>query len=269
MKQARERVLERAWALQQASEAERGAAAEREAEREAWARAASEVGLEPRWLAQAEAELATEQAEAEARARAAAEARRARVRGGLLAAAAVGLLVAVGSGAWVGWRAWTAAPPPIVEAFDGPGAWTMGISPGTEARAAVEGGTAVLEVTRFAPQGDGTYYVNLNRESPQELSGYEALSLRVRGEGLTTIRVYLETPSTRWRSPAIAVGPEWREVSLPLAGFDYQTLDGAGAWKRSSWEAPEAVQRISLKVGHYMNAADQQGRVYVDDLVIR
>jgi hypothetical protein len=232
---------------------------ERELERASMQEAATEMGLSAEHLdraaAQAHAQRATEVH------------RRRRLRSWAIAAGVA--LLAAGA---VYRAVDPPAPDPTVYTFqDAAQGWSGEYNARTLARVRAEGGRGVIEVERFAAEDDGRYWVNLNTGVvPASLRGSREVSLRVRGTGLGHARVFLENgPTERWRSPDVAVGPEWRTVRFRLDQFEHQTRQDTGSpWRGRGGGRPERLTRISVKVGDPFNPPDARGRVEVDDLRI-
>lgn len=261
----RKRVLDRAWKLQH----EREDAAEAASRTRRMAEAAEELGLDPGAVEEAERQLAAEDAAAaEAAARAAKEREAARARLGRLAgvgAAVLAALGAVGAGAWL----LTRPPAPVEAPLGATAGWLLDVSPGTQATVAwaqdgTHGEVGVLTVTSTAPRQDGTWFVNLDHHAPLDLSRHERARFSVRGEGLGTVRLFLEADGERWRSPPVSVGKDWQDVDLPLDAFDHQRRDGG--WKTVGSGGVGEVDTTSFKVGHYMNPPEATGEVRIDAL---
>jgi len=254
-----ERLMERAWKLQEETEREK----EQQADVRAMRDAEEELGLDPRYIEQARAQLEAEEALAHAQRQR--FRKRFRKRLGIGGALTAGLF---GLGALI-W-ALVQPPPPVHEDFTGgAGRWSLDVNPGTQAAVRWEeegqhGAVAVIEVERFAAEQDGKFRTNLNQVLERDLDGYQTVRFAVRGEGLGVVRVFLETPDERWRSPPVAVTADWQVSRLPLSSFERQVR--GGGWKGAAWEAPGKVQTVSFKVGHFMNEIDATGRVYLDDL---
>lgn len=165
-------------------------------------------------------------------------------------------------------------PAPWVESFDGAqDRWTLAKNGETTAALRFEsrdgrGEVAVLAVDRFGPDGDGRYQANLDSLGPVDLERHRGVRFAVRGDGLGTIRLYLESPAERWRSPPLSVGAEWREHQLSLDRFEHQTRGPGGAWKVGGAREPGKVQKLSFKLGHFINDSGAAGRVEIDDLRI-
>lgn len=229
-------------------------------DRAAFAEAAEELGISSHQLDRAAADLHLKKVE---------EVRRARRLRNMLLSAGVAVL-ALGAG----YRVLNPPPPdPIEYRWQTPSqTWSGEVNARSTARALEEGGSGVIQVERFVAEDDGRYWANLNTASvPESLEGYRTVTLRIRGEGtLRHARLFLENgPTERWRSPDIAVGPEWRTVTLRLEQFEHQTRDGGGdRWRTGRGGSPDDVTELSLKTGHPFNPPDARGRVQIDDLRI-
>lgn len=230
--------------------------------------AADELGIPQTYLEQAAAELHAERVASE---------RRRRVRNRLIGGAVAVALLAAGV---VAVNRLTGAPPePVVYTFDQASATTWRLDTNAESQASVsfpeeasKGRVAVVRVERFGPAGAGaTYFVNLNSaDGPKQLDGYEALTFQVRGEGLGRVRLYLEAGEQRWRSPEVTVSGEWRNVRLSLAQFERQTRNQSGdGWRTTSYQAPNRIERLSFKLGTFINDdPNQGGEVRINDVRI-
>lgn len=233
---------------------------DREMDRAAYEQAAQEMGVSREHLDRAAADMHAARVE---------EIRRGRtLRNRLLALAAGVALMTAGY-----FVINPPAPDPTEYRYENPAqAWTDAVNPRSSATVGVEGGRGVIQVERFVPEGDGRYWANLNTTAvPQSMRGYSEVTLRVRGDGtLRKVRLFLENgPNERWRSPDIAVGPEWRTVRLRLDRFEHQTRDGgADRWRTRGQDNPGDITQISLKAGYPFNPQDARGRVETDDLRI-
>lgn len=261
----RKRVLDRAWKLQH----EREDAAEAKRRTRQMADAAEELGLDPGTVEEAERQLdaedaaAREAAAAAAKERAAARARLGRL--GALGAAVLAGVTAIGAGAWL----LTRPPAPVEAPLGASEGWVLDVSAGTQAAVGwaqdgTHGEVGVLSVTSTAPREDGTWFVNLDHHAPLDLSRHERARFAVRGEGLGTVRLFLEADGERWRSPPVSVGKDWQTVDLPLDSFDHQRRDGG--WKTVGAGGVGQVSTTSFKVGHFMNPPEATGEVRIDDL---
>jgi hypothetical protein len=227
-------------------------------DREAYADAAQELGITRTEL---------DRAAAEHHAATVTRVRRTRKLRNAVMGAAAAVLVAVG-----GYRvANPPAPDPTSYTFESTSqAWSPEFNPKSTGRAGQEAGRGVIVVERFTPEDDGRYWANLNSSSvPQSLDGYRTVTLRIRGDGtLAQGRLFLENgPTERWRSPAIAIGPEWQVVTIRLDQLEHQRRRDTGSpWRGDRTGAPDEVTGVSLKVGHPFNPPDARGRVEVDDI---
>lgn len=249
-------MLDRALALQRAEarEAERRAAEARER------KVAAELGIDGATLDRAARDVAAEDA-AEDAARGAREAARAlrRRRAGVGAGLALALAATL-------WAAWPTPPAPIVdELTETP--WSLvadGRSRASLTRTAE--GALRVDVEAFAPGEDGKYHVNVDRsDALPALDGYARVTLRVRGQGLGVVRLFLEGGDRRWRTPPIAVGPSWSSVTVSLDALE-QLRRVDGAWKAEGRGRPDGATSWSLKLGHFMNPPEAHGFVELDQL---
>jgi hypothetical protein len=241
-------------------------------ERQAYVDAAKEVDLPPEYMERAAAELQARRIEQVRRRR--------RVRKGALATlGAIVVLAGV-------WQVTHQPPPsPSLSHFTAQ-QWQLDANPETKANVTFQNpdtgalvvngrnNVAVIHVDRFVPSAsDGQYFVNLNTVgTPPTLSGYRTVSFFAKGNGLSTIRLYLEAGAAeRWRSPALQVTGDWRQQTVDLNQFDYQTRASDSApWKRSgAFRQPDHVDRLSFKVGSYMNEVTAHGDVALDSLEFR
>jgi hypothetical protein len=241
----RERVLDRALALQQAEarEAERRAAEARDR------KVAAELGVDGATLDRAARVVAAEDAARALRRR----------RAGVGSAIAVALAAAT-------WAAWPTPPAPLVdELTETP--WALaadGRSRATLTRTA--DGALRVDVEAFVPGEDGKYHVNVDRhDALPSLAEYARVELRVRGEGLGVVRLFLEGGDRRWRTPPIAVRSSWSSVVIPLDALE-QLRRVDGAWQAEGRGRPDGATSWSLKLGHFMNPPDAHGFVELDRL---
>ncbi|HLV81361.1 MAG TPA: hypothetical protein VKT32_13835 [Chthonomonadaceae bacterium] len=228
-------------------------------ERQAYVDAAEEVGLPEEYLHRAAAELQIRRAEQIRLKR--------RRRQGLLA-----VLAAVGALAGLWQVTHRPPPPPIFYTFQASGSssWGPNINAETQATVTFDNGVATIHVTHFgAPAGSSNYYANLDTSDvPPTLTGYHTVQFQAQGTGLASIRLYLENgPTERWRSPALPLTNAWQTQTVPLSAFDYQTRAGSqDVWRRQSYQPPGHVERLSFKVGTYVNPIGAQGDASVRDL---
>jgi hypothetical protein len=249
-------VLREAVRRQEVDERERDALRDRES----YAEAAQEMGI-------SRAEL--DRAAAESHAATVARIRRGRRLRNTVLAAGVAVLAMAG-----GYRALNPpAPEPTTWTFQSDAqVWSGDFNPRSTGSARQEGGRGVIQVERFVAEDDGRYWANLNSTSvPASVKGYDAVTLRVRGDGgLGEARVFLENGSTeRWRSPPLPVETEWRTITLRMDQLEHQTRpDSRSPWRSTRGGSPDAVTGVSIKVGHPFNTTNARGRVEVDDLRI-
>lgn len=250
------KVLDRAFELQTERERER----EAEARDEAWKKAAGEMGVEHDLYDAARRDVARREAAEHAR-----RAERRRTFG----AVAAGLALAGGLAAGL-WALWPEPTPPWTDDLSGGAShWALDVSGGTQARVDWAGDRATVTVDHVQPGADGRWVVNLDRQLPApDLSDFQQVQFRVQGEGLGQVRVYLERPDERWRSPAIPVTSAWTDQTVPFSSFERQVREG-GAWKVVGWQHPGQVPGLSFKLGHYINPPEQTGSVQLDDVELR
>jgi|SRR5579872_2411175 len=268
-------VVRIAAELYEKDQANAAAAEQRETNLKATVDAAAEVGLPPEYLQRAAAEM---HARRVARIR-----QQRRRRNGLFGGLAVIVTLCL-----IGWGVGHIANPPaaprsvfvdgqermihrpFVYHFSAAGEqWLKEANSQSKATVAFENGIARIRVERFGQKPDGTYFVNLNSANlPPALSGYRQVGFRVRGTGLSQIRLYLENgPTERWRSNAVVVDPDWRQQTLPLDRFEHQTRgSSADTWRSVGSSAPDTAQRLSFKVGTYMNDVTAHGEIDLQDL---
>ena len=231
-------------------------------ERRATVAAAAEMGLPKEYLDRAAALVHARTLERAAEIKA----RRQRRRVGLVAGLGVALVV---GGGWLVTHPRPAAPvTPVTYGFQNPAQhWNLNNSPGAQANAAFNNGAATIHVSSFgAPAGGDQFFVNLDTEDvPQTLAGYRTVSFRASGAGLPNLRLYLENADERWRSPLLT--PAGQVVQVNLNRFDHQTRDSpTGKWHTAGADAPGHVERLSFKVGYYVNAPDAHGDVKISEL---
>jgi hypothetical protein len=246
-------AVRRAWEIQ----GERDAEVEARADRDAFERAHAELGLDPALLARAEDEIRAAAAQAAA---AAATQRRRLTRVALAAAGIVGFL---GAGAAL----WAATRPAPFQAttLTFSDAWALEVNPGTAARVARvpedgHGEVAHVVVERFAAGADGRSWANYDGPG-LDLTGAGEITIDARADGLQNIRIYLEDGDVRWRGPVMAVGPEWSTHRAPLTMFERQERDGA--WVTRGAAPPAEVDRVSVKLGWYVNDVGATGEVWL------
>ncbi len=218
--------------------------------------AAAELGVPAHYVEQAATQLEHE------RTRALATRRRALLLGGAAAAGLVGLLAV---------RSLLKPPPPVSYPLTAEH-FTLSKNPETQATLRFDEGegrqAAVIRVERFAPAADdGKFHVNLDAsDALPTVDTYRSVVFSSRGQGLAQIRLFLEVgPHERFRSPPITLSPQWVEHRLPLSLFEHQRRDGE-TWRRGSATAPHGVQRLSFKLGHFMNDVAATGEAAVSGL---
>lgn len=222
-------------------------------ERRATVDAAAEVGLPPESLERAAQEVHA--------ARVVQIQTRRRRRGGALATLGIALAL---TGGW----AVTHRPPPAPAAYQlaAPAeGWHLEQDAGSQATLTTSREGTRIQVARF---GAGQPFVNLDSKNvPPTLSGFRTVTFRVRGSGLPQIRLYLENGQERWRSPALPVSATWQTQTLPLTEFDRQTRRSASdGWRREGYRAPSAVERLSFKLGSFVNPPTARGAVEISGL---
>jgi hypothetical protein len=216
--------------------------------------AAGEVGVPPEFVEKAVAMVEQRRA-----AELAKGARNKRV--GVYAAAAV-LVVGL-----VGAVLFRPAPAPVVESFTEAGArWHLDSNPESRATLTAGGESVRIRVDGFGAQADGKYHVNLDRQVElAPLDRHSQATLRVRGQGLGVVRLYLEGDGVRWRSAPVPVSAEWQSHTLELDSFERQERGGDGFRVVGRGDVHD-VRGWSLKLGHYMNPVDATGEVEIDEL---
>jgi len=229
--------------------------AERETGDHALTVAAAEVGVPPALV-----EEAVRIVDERRRVGAARALQKRRVLGGALS----GLLALSG----LTYAVWPAPVPIVVEGFeDASSRWSLDKNSESAASLrASSGGTLSIVVERFGAQADGKYHVNADRrlELPP-LDRHRQVTVRARGVGLEVVRLFLEGDGVRWRSPPITLTPDWRAHTLPLSSFERQVREPSGHRVVDRGDVGD-VRAWSLKVGHFMNAADAAGEVEIDEL---
>lgn len=222
------------------------------------AEAAEELGVPAHYVDQAAAELERD------RQRALATRRKMLWVGAAATASLVALMVT---------RGLLRPPPPVTYSVaEHVGHWTLSKNPGTLASLRFEssesGRVAVVQVERFVPAADDAkYFVNLDAgEGLPAIEKYRSVVFRSRGQGLQQLRLFFEAgPQERWRSPPIALSPGWTEHRLPLSAFEHQRRGGE-SWGRAGSGSPHDVQRLSFKLGHFMNDVNAAGEAFISDL---
>lgn len=225
---------------------------------------AAELGISPETLRVAAADIYRQGVEAENQARAKSQ----RARKYAMVAAIAGVMGLAGA-----WMALQPPPPPFVDTFDGTQAqWALTANPKTRAEVQwttepMHGAIAAVQVQGFVPESDGKFFANLDRAGLLDLRRHRTVKFCSRGQGLGTVRLYLEGADLRWRSPPVALGEAWTAHTLPIGSFETQRRQ-AGGWQTVAFAHPTEVTRLSFKVGHFINRADATGTVHLDDVRI-
>lgn len=234
-------------------------------ERQSTLAAAEEVGLPAEYLHRAAEEMHSRRVEQVQRKR--------RTRNGLIAAAGIVAVFGIASFgvSKTTQTSETSVTPPTPMAYEVP--LTEGITPqisaGTQAAVNVKAGAIQIQVEKFVPNSGGTYFVNADTyKLPPSLAGYETIRFRVRGSGLNQVRLYLENgPTERWRSRAVPATATEQEVTLSLRDFEYLTRPSADAeFRRQTYQPPDRVERLSFKVGDFVNDVNATGSVTIDSV---
>ena len=248
-------VLRRAVQLQ----ADRDEAAQEQQTQQA---VAAEMGIEPATLQQAARDIDADGVRAE-HAAAQQTARR-------KVLAIVGLTMAV-AGIIAAVVAMQPAPPPWNDDFSAvPGQWVLTVNAGTRAALAFpavasHGAVAALTVDRFAADDQGKYFANVTRAVRIELTDFRDVRFCMRGQGLTTVRLFLEAGELRWRSLPVVVTTDWMVHTMPLRAFELQRRSESG-WQTIAFKQPHDIAALSFKSGHFINEKSASGSVQVDDL---
>lgn len=220
---------------------------------------AAELGIPPDYLVRAEAELVR---------RRATQMRRRRL-GSIVAAAAL----ALGLG-YAGVSAILTTPPaePWSASVEVRRSWALDVSPGTLATLRVtdeaeRGPVAAVEVGRAQPRDDGTWFVNLDGPEVALAPGHHTLAVEMAGT-LPAARVFLEASADeRWRSPPVAVRPDWTPHRLKLVHFEHQRRVG-GRWEAGGGGPPTGEVTVSVKLGHFVNPPEATGTVRVASVAV-
>ncbi len=192
------------------------------------------------------------------------------------------MVLALGVGLYLALRTPTA--PAWEEAIEaGPQAWELKTNPESKASLRFEtadgaqGQVAVLTVEAMAPPAGSQkdFFINLVSvhapDAPLNLSGHDAIHLRLRADGtLRFARVDLHASATeRWRSQNIPLSADWKAHDLPLSSFEHQTKNDQGQWITATHKAPEQLQSIGVKVGYFVNDAAARGTLWLDEISSR
>lgn len=185
----------------------------------------------------------------------------------------LGLVIGIGAAVAIG-GGWFVTHPrpaaPVTYDFQNPAQqWNQSSNPESQANVSFAGGIATIHVDRFGmPAGGDQFFVNLDtKDVPPALAGYRTVSFRASSAGLPNLRLYLESPDERWRSPNLPLTRAGQVFHLNLNQFDHQTRDSStGKWHGVGASAPGHVERLSFKVGYYVNAADAHGDAKVSEL---
>ncbi len=234
-------------------------------ERQATVDAAKEVGLPEEYLHRAAAELHV---------RRIAQAQKSRKRrAGVIAVVGAALALGGAGGLYV-IRSQVSAPPAVVQTVQTATApaftsssWKLSMNSGTQASVDYGSGLATIRVRRFAVDSAGRFNANLNTiDGAQNLAGIRSISFNVHGT-LPQVRLYLEHGDQRWRSPALPVEGQERQVKVDLTQFERQTRSGSnGQWEKAGYQAPETVDNLSYKTGWFVNDANASGDVTIGDV---
>jgi hypothetical protein len=155
--------------------------------------------------------------------------------------------------------------------------WLLNVDPSSRASLAFDesaghGRVAVITVDVLGPeQGAGIPFVNMNSgDGARSLVGHQRVTFSVRGEGLPNVRLFLEAGATeRWRSPLIPVTNDWQTREIRLDQFEHQQRDTAdGEWRTTKYSAPGRIERLSFKLGAFVNQSGQAGTTMIDDIRI-
>ena len=122
-----------------------------------------------------------------------------------------------------------------------------------------------MNVERFSRPADEHYFANLRaHDAPSTLRGLDEMVLVVRGGGgLHATRVYLRAgDDERWRSPEIPLTNEWVEHRVPIEAFGRQT-GGRLHWQAATWEEPDRITMLQIKVGYAINTIESTGHIDV------
>ncbi len=160
------------------------------------------------------------------------------------------------------------------ETFDAGAAnrWTFTMNPSTRATTTFEEeeglrrGVAVIRVEQFGTTG-GPHRANFESiQTPPSLAGKKEIQFDLRGQGLKNIRVYLERgQNERWRSPELKIPSGWQSVRVPLGNFQHQVHSG-GRWRTRGRVRPDQIDRVSFKLGDFMNEPSAKGEVRLDNV---
>jgi len=239
--------------------------ADRNQEQKAFVDAAAEMDLPQEYLERAAGELHQAQAVRAQR----------RSRTGRIALAASIVLVATAA-IWAVMH----TPPhqPNVYQFSA-SFWKLNLNPKTAATVTFKDldgrtGAAVIHVDKFVPRStDGQYFVNLDATpTVSSFSHFRTTSFFIEGAGLANIRLYLEASGTeRWRSPPVPISESWQQQNIDLSQYQHQSRETPSSpWHDAGAnEQPGHIDKLSFKVGSYMNDVNASGDVAIDDLEIR
>lgn len=240
-------------------------------ERAAALAAAQELGIDSGYLDRAAGELQRERID-----QVRAQRRQRRMVLGLL-----GGSVLAGLGAAAGlWRWQSGKASPVVYSFDNEQdrPWRLQKNPLSQAALSYpqdgdRGVVASVRVDRFANEPDGSeYFVNFDTaENPRNLEDYRQLSFDVRGNGLATLRVYLENivESERYRSVPFQVTNAWQTytVRFDTGMLERQTRTGRD-WRVVQWKPVATITRISFKLGGFINDIASTGEIRIANVRI-
>lgn len=162
---------------------------------------------------------------------------------------------------------------PSLETF-GPGVenrWTFDRNNSTQATTSFQqegprGGVAVIRVEKFGT-AEGPHRASFETiQTPASPLGKKDIAFDIRGQGLRKVRVYLERGAhERWRSPELRIPTGWQTLRVPLGNFQHQVQSG-NRWRNRGRSRPEQIDRISFKLGDFMNEPNASGEVRLDNV---
>ena len=162
-------------------------------------------------------------------------------------------------------------PPPTfwVSEFEDTSDWKLVANRESSAQMAAvpSEGSVWVTITRFGMPADQHYFVNLRaKDPPSTMEPMSKMTIRVRGQGLETLRVYPRAGKReRWRSPAIPVTQKWSTVTIPLSAFEHER-GGRLRWMPAAPKKITDIDRLQIKFGYKNNPVSASGSVGIDEI---
>jgi hypothetical protein len=177
----------------------------------------------------------------------------------------------------------TAPPPspPLTYDFSGDvrSQWTSDFNGGTQGqldfpKEANGNGFASLRVDRFqtasGTQFQGRHWANLETvDGPKDFTTLKSVSFRARGEGLSRVRLRLESGQDGWVSEAFTLTKDWQTYRVRLDGLrHYRLIDGQYR-PMGGDQVADKIDQIQFQAGMHVNPVEASGRIDIDDIMAR